>query len=412
MNKLFNQILFVFLTLLISSCQSRETVRVGLDRIAEYKTIVQGKRVGIITNHTAYNSRSEHITQVFASMPDVQVVALFSPEHGIRGTQSAGEEIESGVDSSQNIPLYSLYGETRKPTAEMLRNLDMLVFDIQDIGSRYYTYIYTMALAMEAAAEVKIPFVVLDRPNPINGIDVEGNLLEPDFATFVGLYPIPVRHGMTVAELALMINEKGWLKNHVKADLKLIPLANWKRDMWFDQTGLLWRPPSPNMPDLTTAILYPGTCLFEGTNISEGRGTYQPFLRIGAPWYSVDQFSRLDQILDLTGVHFGPIIFTPISIPGMSPRPKFQDQQLTGILINLTDRQTLRPYLTGIALVKYFYECNKEKFIWRERHFDRLCGTDSIRQFIQQGKDIDQIKNWIDKDRPFFLQDRLKYLLY
>jgi len=412
MQKFLEQIHLILFTLLIASCQSQESVQVGLDRLAEYHAIVKGKRVGIITNHTAYNSRSEHITQVFASMPDVQVGALFSPEHGIKGNQSAGEEIDSSIDSSQNIPIYSLYGDTRKPTAEMLGNLDVLVFDIQDVGARYYTYISTMAMAMEAAAEAGIPFVVLDRPNPINGIDVEGNLLESDFATFVGLFPIPVRHGMTVAELAQMINEKGWLKDQIKADLKLIPLVNWKRDMWFDQTGLIWRPPSPNIPDLTTATIYPGTCLFEGTNISEGRGTYQPFLRIGAPWFSKNQFSRLDQILNLDGVHFGPIAFTPISIPGMSPRPKFQDQQLTGISIEVTDRQILRPYLTGIALVKYFYECNKEKFVWRESHFDRLCGTDSIRYFIAQGKELDRIRTWIDKDKQAFLQDRQKYLLY
>jgi uncharacterized protein YbbC (DUF1343 family) len=269
-----------------------------------------------------------------------------------------------------------------------------------------------MALAMEAAAEKRIPFVVLDRPNPINGIDVEGNILEPEYATFVGLHPIPVRHGMTVGELATMINKERWLKNGIHADLEIVPMSNWQRRMWADQTGLRWRPPSPNMPDLNVATVYPGTCLFEGTNISEGRGTFQPFLRIGAPWLKENQFASINKVLNPSGVHFSPITFIPKSILEMAPHPKFLDTSLVGINLSLIDRNKFQPYLSGISLVKYLYEANKEQFKWRKKHFDRLCGTSKIREFIIQGKEIWEIKKWIDGQLKPFMEIRNKYLLY
>ncbi len=294
----------------------------------------------------------------------------------------------------------------------MLKDIDILVFDIQDIGARFYTYIYTMALSMEAAAEKDIPFVVLDRPNPVNGIQVEGNVLDTAFATFVGLYPIPVRHGMTVGELATMFNEEGWLTNQIKADLTIIPITGWQRDLWYDQTGLRWRSPSPNMPDLMVATAYPGMCLFEGTNVSEGRGTYQPFLKIGSPWLNLISFEMINKIIALPGVHFGPITYTPISIKSMSPKPKYQDTELFGVSVNITNRLEYKSYLTGIALVKYFYDANPEKFQWRERHFDRLCGTDQIRNFIIEGKTIDQIEDWLTGQEEAFKIIRSKYLLY
>jgi len=215
-------------------------------------------------------------------MPGVEVTALFGPEHGIYGLAEAGIKVADKKDDRFGIPVYSLYGKTAKPTAEMLKDVDVLVFDIQDIGARFYTYIYTMAYAMEAAAENNKPFVVLDRPNPINGLAVQGNILEKDFATFVGLYPIPVRHGMTVGELARMFNDQGWLKNGIRANLTVVPMQGWKRSMWYDRTGLKFIKPSPNMPNIKTATVYPGLCLLEGTNISEGRGTNKPFLQFGA----------------------------------------------------------------------------------------------------------------------------------
>jgi uncharacterized protein YbbC (DUF1343 family) len=406
---IYNLIIAVFIHM---SCKSQPIVKTGLDNFSNYQDIFKNKRVGIITNHTAYNSNNEYITDVFQKLQNTEVKALFSPEHGIRGKEAAGLKINNEIDPQKNIPIYSLYGKTRKPTPKMLENIDMLVFDIQDTGARFYTYISTMSLAMEAAAEQNIPFVVLDRPNPINGIDVEGNILEEKYSSFVGLHPIPVRHGMTVGELAKMFNEEGWLKNNIQVDLKIVSIKNWDREMWYDQTGLVWRSPSPNMPDLKVATVYPGTCLFEGTNISEGRGTYQPFLRIGAPWFSTDQFSAVNKFIGLPGILFGPIGFTPKSIPGMSPHPKFKDTPITGLSLSITNRDNFRPYLTGIMLIQYFYQINTEKFEWREKHFDRLCGTDKIRNFIIERKKINEIKKWLDKDLEPFLPIRNKYLLY
>ena len=299
-----------------------------------------------------------------------------------------------------------------KPESKGKPDVDLLIFDIQDVGARFYTYTSTMSLSMEAAAENNIKFVILDRPNPLNGNKIEGNLLEPDFATFVGLYPIPVRHGMTIGELAEMINGEGWLSGHIHSDLTVVRIRGWKRNMWFDQTGLTWRPPSPNIPTLDVAIVYPGMCLFEGTNISEGRGTYSPFLRIGAPWYNTESFSRINQVINLAGIHFGPISFVPKSIPAMAPSPKYLDQECYGVNINISDRDAYNSYLTGVALVKYLYDASKENFEWRIQHFDRLCGTDNIRRFITDGRSVEEIAGWIDDQEKIFRRQRQKYLMY
>lgn len=408
----FVGILIIVLSIACNIPDSGYNVLTGLDLVNENQNIFENKRIGIIANHTAYDKQNRFITEIFSDLPGVQIKALFAPEHGFSGTVAAGGSIADSSDSSLNIPIYSLYGETRKPTPEMLKDLDLLMFDMQDVGARFYTYTYTMSLAMEAAAENNIKFVVLDRPNPLNGEKIEGNLLEPDFATFVGLYPIPVRHGMTIGELAEMINGEGWLSGHIHADLTVIRLRGWKRNMWFDQTGLTWRPPSPNIPTLDVAIAYPGMCLFEGTNISEGRGTYSPFLRIGAPWFNTDSFSQINQIISLAGIHFGPISFVPKSIPAMAPSPKYLDQECNGVNINISDRESYNSYLTGIALVKYLYDANKEKFEWRIRHFDRLCGTDNIRRFIMDGRSVEEIAAWIGGQEEIFRRLRQKYLLY
>ncbi len=387
-------------------------VRTGLDQIENYQQIFANKRVGIIANHTARNQSGIFITDVFSQIPGLEIKALFGPEHGFSGTSANGSLIKDSTDIHFEIPIYSLYGKIRKPTPEMLKDIDILIFDIQDVGTRYYTYISTMSLAMEAAVENGVEFIVLDRPNPINGVTVEGNLLEPEYASFVGLHPVPVRHGMTAGELAGMIDGEGWLTNGIKANPTVITLKGWERKMWFDETGLTWRPPSPNIPTLAVAIAYPGMCLFEGTNLSEGRGTYSPFLRIGAPWFNLDTFSRINQIINLNGVHFGPIDFTPISIPSMSPSPKHQDRVCYGISINVSDRDIYNSYLTGIALVKYLYEAGKDQFSWRESHFDRLCGTAKIRKYILEGRPLEEIERWIAGDVELFREKRQSYLLY
>jgi len=381
------------------------SVKTGLDNVPQYKHLFDAKRIGIITNHTAYNSNGQYILDVFRNIHSAKVTALFSPEHGIYGTQGAGEVIEDKANTRYNLPVYSLYGKTRKPTEEMLKNIDVLVFDVQDVGARFYTYVSTMSLAMEAAAECGTRFVVLDRPNPINGLKVEGNILEPDFASFVGMHPIPVRHGMTIGELATMFNEQGWLKNGVRADLVVVPMTDWSRRMWYDQTDLAFIKPSPNIDGLQTAAVYPGLCLLEGTNVSEGRGTEMPFRQFGAPWIrSKSLTSRLNQ-LNLPGLRFEPTSFTPTS-------SKYQGQKCHGVRIIITDRDLLEPYYSGILIVNELFRMYPDAFQWKARHFDHLSGTSSIRQAITTGSSLEQLRKDWQAELKSFLKIRKKYLMY
>jgi len=396
---------------LSAGCQSAP-VTTELDDAVRLQQVLRHQKVGIVTNHTAYNTAGRHIVDVVAELEDVQLVALFGPEHGIRGAEEAGATVASEQDPAKKVPIYSLYGATRKPTAKMLQNIDVLVFDIQDIGARFYTYIYTMALAMEAAAEQGIKFVVLDRPNPITGIHVEGNVLDPEFVTFVGLYPLPVRHGMTVGELATLIDNEGWLKKSVHADLTVIPLQHWSRHEWFDQTGLPFRQPSPNMPDLATATVYPGLCLIEGTNVSEGRGTDQPFQLFGAPWVDAKKLCPRLNELELPGVHFDPASFTPASIPQVANHPKYQGRTCFGARVRVIDRNIFQPYWTGIQIVNVLHTLYPDSLTWRTTSFDRLCGTDGIRKAIIAGQNLGALRrNW-QPDLAQFEKTRRKYLLY
>lgn len=389
-------------TLTMPFCTSCAGVKTGLDNIASYERMFRGKRVGIITNHTACNSQGRHITDVFGEMEGVRITALFGPEHGIRGTEAAGRKIDS---ETGDVPVYSLYGQTTKPTPEMLEGLDVLVFDIQDVGARFYTYTYTMSLAMEAAAENGKRFVVLDRPNPINGLAVEGNILESEFASFVGLYPIPVRHGMTVGELAKMFNEQGWLKGGVKADLVVVPMQLWRRGDWYDETGLRFIKPSPNMTNLKTATVYPGLCLMEGTNVSEGRGTTKPFLQFGAPWIDAADLSARLNKLNLAGMKFQPVSFTPNA-------SKYAGERCLGAEITITQRDLLESYWAGIVIVNEIRRMYPDDFEWRAGHFDRLCGTADVRNAITNGSSLQRLKESWQARLKAFLQIRKRYLLY
>lgn len=380
-------------------------VKTGLDNVPEYKQLFHAKRIGIITNHTAYNSNGQYILDVFRNIHSAKVTALFSPEHGIYGTQGAGEAIEDRTNTYYNLPVYSLYGKTRKPTKEMLKNIDILIFDVQDVGARFYTYISTMFLTMEAAAECGKRFVVLDRPNPINGLKVEGNILEPNFVSFVGMHPVPVRHGMTIGELATMFNEQGWLKNGVRADLVVVPMTDWRRRMWYDQTGLAFIKPSPNISVLQTAAVYPGLCLLEGTNVSEGRGTEMPFRQFGAPWIRSKSFTTRLNRLNLPGLRFTPTSFTPTS-------SKYQGQKCHGVKIIITDRDLLEPYYSGILIVNELYRMYPDAFQWKARHFDHLSGTSSIRQAIITGSSLERLRKDWQAELKSFLKIRKKYLMY
>ena len=389
-----------------SAEQSGTPVRPGLDvLLAERLDLVKGKRVGLITNPTGVRADLTSGIDALHAQAGVKLAALFGPEHGVRGQAQAGEAVQSGTDPRTGVPAYSLYGNVRQPTAEMLRGIDLLLFDIQDVGTRVYTYIWTMALAMQAAARHGVPFVVLDRPNPIAGLAVEGPVLDRRFESFVGLYPIPVRHGMTAGELARLFNtEYG-----IGADLTVVSAQGWRRELWFDQTGLPWIMPSPNMPTLETATVYPGTCFVEGTNLSEGRGTTRPFELIGAPW--IDPYALADDLnaRGLPGVRFRPVYFAPTF-------SKHAGQTCGGVQLHVIDRQGFHPVATGVHLLDATRRRWPDRFQWQQSggsfSIDRLAGTDALRLALDRGMPPGQIiASWEEGVRGF-LQLRQKYLFY
>jgi uncharacterized protein YbbC (DUF1343 family) len=368
--------------------------------------VVKGKRLGLITNHTGADSKGRSDIDLIRAMKDVKLVALFGPEHGIRGDAEPGEKLTHGVDAKTGIPVYSLYGQgmdSRKPKPEMLADVDVLMFDIQDVGARCYTYPYTMALGMKAAAEKRIPFVVLDRPNPIGGEMVESNLLDPKFSTFVGLYPIPMRHGMTVGELAQLFNKEFG----IGADLHVVRAPGWKRGIWFDKTGRKWVKPSPNLPRLESAIHYPGTVAFEGTNLSCGRGTSHPFEQVGAPWLDSAKVIEAMEAAAVPGVRFEPVSFTPMA---MGDR-KYDNQLCQGVRLVVLDRKVYKPVRASAILVDRIRAIHPKDFQFRIGHFDRLAGTDRLRTSIEQGKLNEFLKTW-EPDEQAFRETRKPYLLY
>lgn len=366
--------------------------------------IIKNKSIGLITNSTGVNEYLIDNISLFLDHPDVKLKAIFSPEHGLWGAVQDAISINSSRFMQSSIMVYSLYGDTKKPTKEMLEGLDILVFDIQDAGVRFYTYISTMAMAMEACAENKIKFIVLDRPNPISGLIMEGNVLEPKFRSFVGYYPILLRHGMTTGELANFFNDHF----NIGADLNVVKMEGWKREMWFDDTGLFWVMPSPNMPTLNTATVYPGSCLFEGTNISEGRGTTRPFEIIGAPWINPYILIKKLSELSLEGVVFRPLFF----IPTFS---KYKDQQCGGIQIHVTDRNCFAPVKVTLNIINTILQIYPEKFNWiyKDKYFfDMLMGTDKVRKSLIEGVSVnDIIYSWRDEFSNF-CEVRSEYLLY
>ncbi len=364
---------------------------------------LRGRRVGLITNQTGVDRAGVTTIDRLAALPGVRLVALFSPEHGIRGAADPGERVASGVDPRTGLPIHSLYGETRRPTPEMLRGVDALVFDIQDVGARAYTYIYTMALGMQAAAEHGIPFVVLDRPNPVGGRAVEGNLLDPAFATFVGMYPIPMRHGMTTGELARLFNAKF----EIGADLVVVPAEGWRREMLWERTGLRWIPPSPNLPRPEATLHYPGTVFFEGTNLSVGRGTDAPFEQVGAPWLDAAGVAARMNARRLPGVRFQAVRFTPRA-PGDA---KWPDREVAGVRLVLTDAGGYRPVRASLLLLDEIRRTHPAEWQWLVAHFDRLAGTDRLRAAVEADALPALLEEW-DRDAREFERTRAPYLLY
>jgi uncharacterized protein YbbC (DUF1343 family) len=379
-------------------------VRPGIEvLLVDSLHLVEGKRVGLVTNQTAVDRERRSDIDLLAGSVSLELVALFAPEHGIRGQAGAGDVIASGVDERTGLPIHSLYGQTRSPTPEMLEGIDVLLFDIQDVGSRYYTYVYTMALAMEAAGERGIPFVVLDRPNPIRGDVVQGNVLDPRFATFVGMYPVPMRHGMTPGELArLFVGEFG-----IEAEVHVVPADGWTRGASFDRTGLPWIAPSPNMPSLESALAYPGTCLFEGTPLSVGRGTDSAFQWVGAPWLDGEALAAALNLYGIPGVRFEAASFTPRN----AGDGKFEGQTVRGVRVVPTSTDFDAPR-AAVAMLVEAHRASGDAWSWNVSHFDRLAGTDALRLGIEAGEDLATLtEGWEAATREFEAR-RAPYLIY
>jgi len=388
--------------------------KTGLDVWVEQGfSALQGKRVGAIVNPTSVDSRFRHLADLLAGTAGVKLAALFGPEHGVRGEAQYMVAVDEARDRRTGVPVHSLYGstfESLSPRPEWLRGLDALVFDIQDVGSRYYTYVYTMALAMKAAAKARVPFYVLDRPNPLNGAALEGNLVGEGFRSFVGLYALPNRHGMTAGELARLFNaQEGF-----GCELTVVPCEGWRRAQFWGDTGLPFISPSPNMPTPDTALVYPGMCLGEGTNVSEGRGTCRPFEQFGAPWVDTDALLARLAKEDLPGVTFRAVGFTPTF-------DKYTGESCNGAFIHVTDREAFLPLRTGIAIFQALHDLGPGKFGWRADAyefvedvpaFDLLCGTDQVRRGIEEGWPLDRLMEGFSAQTESFAKQRAPFLMY
>ena len=386
-----------------SAAPTAAGVRPGIEVfLDDVPAALRGKRVGLITNNTGIDRSGTSDIDLIAQNGDLTLVALLAPEHGIRGTAEAGVTVGDGVDAKTGVPIYSLYGaQGHSPTPAMLKDVDVLVYDLQEVGGRTWTYVSTMALSMQAAARKGIPFVVLDRPNPIGGDIVEGALLDPAYASFIGMYPIPARHGMTVGELATLFN----LQQGIGADLTVVPAQGWRRGQWFDQTGLPWVNPSPNLRSLAAVTSYPGTVYFEGTNLSEGRGTDRPFEQIGAPWLDAPAVAATMNALALPG-----IAFQSVTVPVADTAAKFPGQSIPAIRLTITDRQAYRPVRTALLLIDTIRTQHPGDFAWGPS-IDALTGSDRVRLAINADRLAPLLADW-DRAAAQFRASRAGYLLY
>jgi len=398
-------VLWTLLLLVPGWTTSGAAVRLGADLLIErHLGELQGHRIGIVTNQTGRLSSGTSLVDTLIGS-GVDVVALFGPEHGIRGEGSAGQKIGDARDQRTGLPVYSLYGTTRKPTPEMLRSIDLLLYDIQDVGARFYTYISTMGLVMDAAAENGIPIIVLDRPNPLGGHLIDGPILDDSLRSFVGMYPIPVVYGMTCGELARMINGEIWLASGRRAQLKVIAMEGWTRDMTWELTGLPWVRPSPNIPDPATALIYPATCFIEATNLSEGRGTPTPFQHFGAPFVSSVRLTQLLNDLGIPGVTFAPAVFTPKS-------SKNANHTCYGSRISVTHRDQLLPARIGLWILRLLMENWRDEVKVNAASLKRLLGSVSTVSMLMEGVSIEKITMSWEQDLERFRQRSQEYYLY
>ena len=385
-------------------------ISLGSERLLD-SAALDGKRVGVVCNPASIDHGFSHVADRVAAMANVTLAAIFGPQHGFRSDVQENM-VESGHahDARRRVPVYSLYSDTRIPTSEMMAGLDVLVIDLQDVGTRIYTYIYTMAYCLTAAKRDGVKVIVCDRPNPIGGTQVEGPVLVPGHESFVGLYPVPMRHGMTIGELARLFNDHFG----IGADLEVTTMQGWTRNMYHDDARAPWVMPSPNMPTLDTAIVYPGTVLFEGTNLSEGRGTTRPFELVGAPWVRDERFADALNARNIPGVHFRPTMFEPTF-------HKFAQTGCGGCQIHVTDRSTFAPVLVGVLLTEAFRAAGPGAFEWRrppyeyeyeKLPFDILAGTADTREQIEAGVPAEQIARSWEPSVAAFMRLRETFLLY
>ncbi len=387
-----------------AAAETGETVvRPGIETfLADLPERLRGKRVALITNHSGVDRAGTPVIDLIADHPDLELVALLAPEHGIRGDLMDGVKVDDEVDPKTGVTIYSLYKtENGVPTPEMLRDVDVIVYDLQEVGGRTWTYVSTMALAMQVAAERGIPFVVLDRPNPIGGEVVEGALLDTAFTSFVGMYPIPARHGMTVGELATLFNRE----HGIGADLIVARVAGWRRSQWQDETGLPWVNPSPNLRSLDAVTSYPGTVYFEGTTLTEGRGTDRPFEQIGAPWLDAPAVAEAMNAMELPGVRFEAI--TMDVLPTAAKHP---GQSIPAIRFDVTDRRSYRPVRAALLLIDEIHRRHPRDFAWTGT-IDRLTGSDRVRRAVEEGWLPRLLEEW-DAEAEAFRESRAPYLLY
>lgn len=406
-------VLLLLPLLIWSQKVNNPAVETGLESMINSNfDILKGKKVGLITNPTGIDHNLRSTIDIFFNSPEVKLVALFSPEHGVRGDFAAGEQVGTVIDPITNLPVYSLYGKTRKPTVEMLKGIDILVYDIQDIGSRSYTYISTLGLAMEAAAENNIEFLVLDRPNPLGGIRMEGALTQPGFISFVSQFAIPYIHGLTVGELAIFLNEEGMLKDKVKCRLNVIKMNGWKRSMYFAETGLPWVPSSPHIPELQSTLFYPATGILGELYVASiGVGYTLPFQLVAAEWINADSLSQKLNLLNLPGIIFRPIHYKPYYSVSVG-------KIVHGVQIHIIDNK-----VAPLSLIQ-FYILQEAHKLWPDKNvfelceksrlsmFDKVCGTDQIRIEFTKNFSVDSIMDLWTRDIPGFRKRAEKYFLY
>ena len=392
--------------------RSSRKVVLGLEKLCEARTdLLKGARVGLVCNQASVDHELNHAADILRGTDGVNLAALFGPQHGIRGdVQDNMIETPHTLDAETGLPVYSLYSETREPTEEMLREVDLIVCDLPDVGCRIYTFVYTIANCMRVARRLGKRVVVCDRPNPIGGEAVEGNLLENGFESFVGQFPLPTRHGMTAGELARMFNVH-W---GIGCELEVVPMEGWSRGLWFDETDVPWVMPSPNIPTLDSATVFPGTVHLEGTQMSEGRGTTRPFELVGAPYVEAARFARELESIGLPGVRFRPTNFQPTF-------QKHAGMTCGGVQIHVLDRREVKPVVTGVAVVKTCFDMYGEDFRWKEppyeyvfdkNPFDVISGTDGLRHAFERGDSLDEIERSWQHGLESFREERAEYLLY